>query len=74
MLQETVSKPLPATVEVTLPVFAPDHSRPYFGKGHRILGYHSRLVGWTEFHNVPVTPINPLDFYERQFGLLNNFW
>lgn len=71
---ETVTSNLPRTVRLTLPVFAPDRTRPFRSRGGKALGYHSRCVGEAEFENVPVTRCEPLDRYERDLGLLRHMW
>ena len=61
---------VPKTVTLTMPVFAPDQSRPFEGKR----GFHSKKIGEVTFKNVLVTNCHPFSYYERQFGLLNKWW
>lgn len=64
-----VTSTMPKTVDLVLPIFAPDRTKPY---GNR--GFHSKQVGTYTFHNVPVTPTMWLGAYERQLGLLGAWW
>lgn len=71
---ETVTENLPQTVQLTLPVFAPDPGRPFLTRSGKVLGFHSKWVGEAVFNNVPVTRCMALDWYERDLGLLRHMW
>jgi hypothetical protein len=64
---------MPKTVNLTLPVFANDLSKPYPGleKG---TGYKTKKVGVAKFQNVPVTPCLWLQSYQRLFDLQKEWW
>lgn len=65
-----VKSVVPGKVDLTLPVFAPDPSRPYPGGK----GVHSKCVGTATFKDVPITYSMWLGMYERQFGLVGAWW
>ncbi len=71
---EAVPRRTPDHLDLVLPVFAEDSMRPYRDQRGKIVGYHSRKVGDAEFLRVPVTPIKPLDWYEKELGLSKAMW
>jgi hypothetical protein len=63
------TKPVPDRIDLTVPVFAPDRSRPVYDFEGRRTGYRSRFVGQAKFRNVPVLRPGPFFFYLDVLGL-----